>query len=258
MTPDITVQMLPQFTGGQDWRVALAHDRPHHLLIWTLRGQGRLLLDGTRRGLGTHNALWIPAGSLFSLDIGRQGAAQVVTFPAGTGLRLPESPCQMRIRDAQTQNELTGFIEAAQREQNGTRPLRGDALEAHAALISVWLRRQTVLEEHVPAPGNAAARVSAAYAAMLPGRFGSGDTMAAYAAYLGITPTHLTRSVKAATGRTAAELLTERILHEARELLLRTREPAQEIARHLGFGSAAYFTRFMQQHTGRTPSKLRN
>jgi AraC family transcriptional activator of pobA len=40
-------------------------------------------------------------------------------------------------------------------------------------------------------------------------------------------------------------------------LLEETKEPAQNIARFLGFGSAAYFTRFIQQHTGQTPSKLR-
>ena len=33
--------------------------------------------------------------------------------------------------------------------------------------------------------------------------------------------------------------------------------PARNIAQHLGFGSAAYFTRFMQQHSGRSPSQLR-
>ncbi|MEO1365467.1 MAG: helix-turn-helix transcriptional regulator, partial [Pseudomonadota bacterium] len=77
------------------------------------------------------------------------------------------------------------------------------------------------------------------------------------AAALGVTPTHLSRACKASTGRTAAELLTERTLYAARISLMETTVPIQDIARHLGFGSAAYFTRFMQQHTGQTPSALR-
>jgi AraC family transcriptional activator of pobA len=48
------------------------------------------------------------------------------------------------------------------------------------------------------------------------------------------------------------------VLHAARSLLLETDVTAQSIARFLGFGSAAYFTRFMQQHTGRSPSRLRS
>ena len=254
---DIQVLTLPQITGGQDWKVQLAHDRPHHLLVWIIRGQGRVLLDGQRRGLGVHNALFIPAGALFALDLGRQGMGQVVVIPQGTPLRLPEIPRHLRVRDVHVQSELNTLIEAAQREQNPPRPLRQDALEAHAALMSVWLRRQIMLDEHVPARRNAAARLSARYCAMVSTRYLSGAPMADYAADLGVTPTHLTRAVKAATGKTAADLLTERVIYAARVLLAETQQPAQDIARHLGFGSAAYFTRFMQQHTGHAPSKLR-
>ncbi len=254
---DITVQSLAQLTGGQDWRLTLAHDRAQHLLIWTIRGQGRVLLDGLRRGVGAHNVLWVPAGALFALDLGRQAVAQMVGIPVGTPLRLPEIPRQLRIREVHVQNELTAIIEAAQREEQARRPLRQDALEAHAALMSVWLRRQIMLEEHLPARRNAAGRLSAAYCALMGARYRSGATMGEYAAQLGVTPTHLTRAVKTATGKTAADLLTERVLHEARQLLWQTKQPAQDIARYLGFGSAAYFTRFMQQHTGKTPSKLR-
>ena len=254
---DIKILTLPQLTAGQDWKLQLAHDRPHHLLIWITRGQGRVLLDGQRRGLGVHNALLIPSGALFALDLGRQGMGQVVVIPQGTPLRLPEIPRHLRIRDVHVQTELNGLIEAAQREQNSQRPLRQDALEAHAALMSVWLRRQIMQEEHVPTRRNAAARLSARYCAMVSARYASGAPMADYAAELGVTPTHLTRAVKATTGKTAADLLTERVVYAARSLLSETKQPAQDIARHLGFGSAAYFTRFMQQHTGHAPSKLR-
>ncbi|MGJ8618145.1 MAG: helix-turn-helix domain-containing protein [Sulfitobacter sp.] len=254
---DIQVLTLPQLSGGQDWKVQLAHDRPHHLLIWITRGQGRVLLDGQRRGLGMHNALLIPAGALFALDLGRQGMGQVVVIPQGTPLRLPEIPRHLRIRDVHVQSELSALIEAAQREQHPPRPLRQDALEAHTALMSVWLRRQIMLEEHVPSRRNAAARLSARFCAMVSARYLSGAPMAEYAAELSVTPTHLTRAVKASTGKTAADILTERVLYAARSLLSETRRPAQDIARHLGFGSAAYFTRFIQQHTGHPPSKLR-
>ena len=81
--------------------------------------------------------------------------------------------------------------------------------------------------------------------------------MATYAEALDVTPTHLSRAVKAATGKTAADILTERVVHAARDLLMTSNHSAQDIARHLGFGSAAYFTRYIQQHTGLPPSKLR-
>lgn len=256
-TTDIQVHTLAQLTNGQDWRLTLPHDRDSHLLIWITRGQGLVLMDGARRGVGAHNAFFVPAKTLFSLDLGRQSMGQAVVIPDGTPLRLPEIPRHLRIRDVQVQSELSGLIEAAQREDRGTLPLRHDALEAHAALMSLWLRRQILKDEHVPDKRNAAARLSKKFCDLVVERHTTGVPMAQYAAALGVTPTHLTRAVKAATGKSAADILTDRVVHAARLLLAETQEPAQNIARFLGFGSAAYFTRFMQQHTGLTPSKLR-
>lgn len=255
--PPVEITTLAQMTGPQDWRLALAHDRPQHLIIWITRGQGRLLLNGTRRGVGTHNAILIPARTLFALDLGRQGMGHVAMIPDGTDVRLPEAPRQLRLRDVAAINEITGLFEAAQREATQARPLAQDALDAHVALISVWVRRQIALPDHLPVAMDAAARLSAAFCASVVENHAQAMTMADHADTLGVTPTHLSRACKAATGRTAADLLTERVLYAARLALMETQAPIQDIARHLGFGSAAYFTRFVQQHTRQTPSALR-
>jgi AraC family transcriptional activator of pobA len=254
---NLRILTLPQLTAGEDWRLMLAHDRAESLLIWVTRGQGRLLLDGQRRGVGTHNAIVVPARQLFALDLGRQGVGQVVVIPPGSELSFPQSPAQLRIREQDAMSELAALMEAATREQQKARSLLNTAMDAHGALISVWLRRQMAREEHAPPRPNAAARLTALYTRRITEHFQEPMTMADHAEALQVTPTHLTRACKAATGKTAAELLTERILYEARHLLTSTKVPAQDIARFLGFGSAAYFTRFMLQHTNATPSKLR-
>ncbi|MGC1505683.1 MAG: helix-turn-helix transcriptional regulator [Sulfitobacter sp.] len=254
---DIHFQTLAHFSQGGDWRRHLVHDHPCHLLIWVTRGQGRVLLDGIRRGIGAHNALIVPSRSLFAMDLGRQSIGHVVMLPTTTELRVPEIPRHLRIREVQVQSELTGLIEAGLREDQGARPLRVDALEGHAALISVWMRRQMLDDTHTPARRTAAQRLSGRFCTLVSQRYRTGAPMSEYAAELGVTPTHLTRAIKVATGKTAAELLTERVLHDARLMLAQTSHPAKQIAAFLGFGSAAYFTRFIQQHTGLSPSKLR-
>ena len=254
---ELQVLTLTQMTSGEEWRLGLAHDKPYHALFWFTHGQGRILLEGRRRGLGPHNAVFIPAGSLFSVDLGRQSLGQVVTIPVGTPLRLPDMPRHLRVLDGQVQSELSAIIDGAQRKQSVKRPLYQDAMEAHFALMSVWLRRQIALEEHVPAKRSAGERLSRDFVRLISQHYTSGASMVFYAKELGVTPTHLTRVVKQATGKTAAELLTERVVYAARLLLGETGHPARNIAQHLGFGSAAYFTRFMQQHTGMTPTRLR-
>lgn len=255
--PPINVATLGQWTGHQSWRLALARDHPAHLLIWITRGQGRLLLNGTRRGVGTNNVISIPPGTLFSLDLGRQGLGQIIEIPDGTDVRLPAAPLQLRLREAAAVAEIAKHFEAAQREITHPRALSQDALDAYVALVSVWVRRQIALPDHLPPPMNAAARLSAAFCAALVRKHRDGLAMQDFAAELGVTPTHLTRACKAATGKTAADLLTERVLFAARTALEDSAVPVQDVARFLGFGSAAYFTRFIQHHTRMTPTALR-
>lgn len=78
-----------------------------------------------------------------------------------------------------------------------------------------------------------------------------------YAEDLDITPTHLTRVSRQCSGLTAADMLSQVVQHEARMMLNRTDLPINEVAQALGFGSAAYFTRFSQQHFGAAPSQIR-
>lgn len=252
---DIRLVTLPQLARLGSWQLELPHDRPEHLLIWITRGQGIALFDGGRAGIGVHNALFLPARSLMALDMGRQCFGQALVIPEPVGLTLPSRPIHLRLRNAAAQQDLAATLEALGREETAGQPLSKAAIRAYTDLAAIWLHRNW--DPLAEPQATAARRLSRALFARLPGTFAGGGSMADHAAALGVTPTHLTRICKAQTGQTAAALLTGRILHAARSLLVQTNVPARDIAAHLGFGSAAYFTRFLQQHTGKTPTALR-
>jgi len=252
---DLRLVTLAQLMAAGSWQLDLAHDRAEHLLIWITKGQGVALLDGARRGIGTHNALFIPARNLVAVELMRNGFGQALVIPDNANLTLPQTVQHLRIRDVAAQAELTVLFEAMGREQNAQRPLYHAAMHAYGELMAIWLRRH-LGQEPDPKP-SAGRRLVQAYCRRLVTAYASGASMAEHAQALGVTPTHLTRVCRAETGRTAAALLTERLLHAARRLLITTDVPVQDIARHLGFGSAAYFTRFIQQHTRNTPTALR-
>ncbi len=252
---DLRLVTLAQLSKAGAWQLELAHDRAEHLLIWITRGQGVALIDGARRGIGTHNTLFIPARNLMAIEMMRNGFGQALMIPDTAALTLPRMVQHLRIRDVTAQNELTVLFEAMGREQNAARPLHHSAMHAYGELMAIWLRRHLPDD---PAPQQSAARrLVMAYCERIVLDHANSTSMADHAEALGVTPTHLTRVCRAETGRTAAALLTERQLHAAQQLLISTDVPVQDIARHLGFGSAAYFTRFIQQHTQKTPTALR-
>jgi len=79
----------------------------------------------------------------------------------------------------------------------------------------------------------------------------------AHAGRLGVTPGHLTEAVKAATGRTAAQLLREARIREAQRFLLRTDLTVRQVASRVGFADPAYFCRFFRRETGLSPGAFR-
>ena len=258
--PRIRVRTISQLSRGASWRLGLLHVHDADLLFWVTKGQGLSVVQGVRRGVGIHNALFIPAGHLFSLDLGKQGFGLAIEVPAGSGLGLPDEAQHLRVRDVHAQAEITGIVEDMQREQSGNRPFADECVMADAIRLSVWLRRQMI--EIGDAPDNSAGSVAArrlaqAFCALVARDFHTGKPMADYAADLGVTPTHLTRSCREASGMTASEILTQCTLHAARDLIETSDHPLQNIGHALGFGSAAYFSRFVQHQTGHPPSALR-
>jgi len=250
------IMTLAQWTGPARWQAELPHTRDHHAFLWITRGQGRCLLEGLRRGVGVHNALVIPAGTLFATDLGKQGFGLVCTIPPDATVPMPDTAQQLRVRDAQAQAELATILESMQREDNTQRHFHDEAMSAYAALLGVWLRR-TMIDAPTPPRPPASERLVRAYAALIERDHASGKPMADYAAALGVTPTHLTRTCRTAAGMSAAQLLTQRIVHAARILLEQSDRPFNLVAAMLGFRSAAYFSRFVLHHTGATPTQLR-
>ena len=79
-----------------------------------------------------------------------------------------------------------------------------------------------------------------------------------YADKLCITPNYLNELVKKETGSTAKQIIQNKLLHEAKKLLLYTKLSVTEIADKLHFESTSYFIRFIRKYEGKTPLQFRN
>lgn len=226
-------------------------------LLWFTRGQGRVTVAGVTHGFGAHHAVFLPPGTMHGYEMLGQVFGMTAFLPDNKDLNLPDQPVHLRFREVQQQAELTALIDNIHREIEAARPGRMRALLAHAGLLSIWLDRETEHGDVHDLSPDAARRLSMAYAALVERDFRAGKAISDYAALLGVTPTHLTRSCKVACGRSAQGLLLDRIHFEARRLLSETKRPVKDIANDLGFRSAAYFTRAFQNQTGTTPSAFR-
>lgn len=78
-----------------------------------------------------------------------------------------------------------------------------------------------------------------------------------YAALLYVTPNHLNALCKDRLGRSAGEVIRDRILLEAKRLLMNVQLSISAIAHSLDFTDSSHFTKFFKKYTRQTPEEFR-
>ena len=78
-----------------------------------------------------------------------------------------------------------------------------------------------------------------------------------YAGLMFITPNHLNALTNSVVGKSAGELIRDRILLEAKRLLINSDLLVGQVAEILHFEDSAYFTRFFKKYLGTTPEAFR-
>lgn len=81
--------------------------------------------------------------------------------------------------------------------------------------------------------------------------------VADYARALAVSPTHLSRLTRTATGGSASRLVEARLMREARRNLAYTNLSISSIAYALGYSDPAYFSRTFSRDAGVSPRQFR-
>lgn len=146
--------------------------------------------------------------------------------------------------------------ENARRRYGSTEIIRGQLLWL---LGTVCSRHERALQAQVARKGqqvsrrDALARVMRHVRENLGGRLQLADAAAA----AGLSPNYLAHLIKKDTGKTFVDLVTERRMEKACELLAHTTQRVGDIAATVGFADEAYFTRRFRQRYRQTPTQFR-
>jgi AraC family transcriptional activator of pobA len=206
------------------------------------------------------HAVNVPVGDVHGFDFlpGTQGwvvtiAAEILdeTLLAQEGLRSVLSQCtvvrgtpQMRATMKQIFAEFAGRSFA-----------RAHVLRALSAGLIGLVAREIVRGKHDSSAADS--ELFRRFEALLEQHHLQRWSVSDYAGALSITPTHLNRVTRAATGDTASHLILNRMVREARRNLVYTNLPVSTIAYTLGFDDPAYFSRVYAAATGLSPRAFR-
>lgn len=133
------------------------------------------------------------------------------------------------------------------------------------ALMLEWLARSVLLllarihaeQSAASASGHGEFRLFAAYRAAVEQQYKSGMPIADYAARLGVTAVRLNRLCLKLAGKSAFDIVQDRLMLEACRKLTYAPSSVASVAYELGFQDPAYFSRAFKRHTGLTPRAFR-
>jgi AraC family transcriptional activator of pobA len=235
------------------------HARLHQVLLIE-RGGGEATLDGRVVPLKPMQIVNVPVGHVHGFRFVPETQGWVLTIAAeildeallaAEGLRGVLSRSAVVRGTPQIRATMKQiFAEHAARDFGRAHVLRA----LSAAMIGLVAR---ALTSESGSSGSAESNLFRRFEALLELRHLERWTVADYAEALAITPTHLNRVTRAATGDTASHLILNRLIREARRNLVYTNLPVSTIAYALGFEDPAYFSRVYAAATGLSPRAFR-
>lgn len=101
------------------------------------------------------------------------------------------------------------------------------------------------------------ARIVHAFRTLLTTEITRTHEVAEYARLLHISPNHLNKTIRTATGKSPVKWIADALVLEAKVLLGQTTMPVSEIASALGLFDTSYFSRMFKKQTGMTPMAFR-
>jgi len=120
-------------------------------------------------------------------------------------------------------------------------------------------------QNSIRTPQNAAERILSLFIELLERQFSTAGgeklllrTAGDFASRLAIHVNHLNKIIKDLTGKSTTDIISGRIIQEAKILLRQSTLNVSEIAYTLGFEQTAHFSNFFKKHTGASPSVFRS
>ena len=239
---------------GYDWRIAPHRHRSMAQLFVVTEGRIDARIEDRAVTLRGGDLLFLPSGPVHAFDFRPGTEGHVLSLPVAT---LGAVAAVDDLGQA-----LSGTIHGPAPATLGALVAAlSDALQDGGAFRTARVLGlvQTVLAS-VAATGRPAAVADprlAAFDALIARHRSDGWPVADYAAALGLTPGHLSRLCRAATGRGASAYLASALMTEACRLLAFTALPVSEVGYRLGFPDPSHFAKRFRAIRGEAPSAYR-
>ena len=236
------------------------HARLHQILLIEVGG-GNVEIDGKRHSFGAATCINIPAGCVHGFSFSPDTQGWVVTIAT----EILDQTLHEQEGLAQSLGQPRLFVDSMAlkpavrllfEEYAASAYARAQVLRALCGLLLGLVARLAAqadesdqIEQHQS--------LFRRFQSLVDSHFTEQWPVARYADALAVTPGHLSRISRQASGVSASAIIEQRIIREARRLLAYTNLSIAEVAYELGYIDPAYFSRVFTRANGHSPRQFR-
>jgi AraC family transcriptional activator of pobA len=260
--PDVMhCETIAARSAVHDWELAPhRHGRLHQLLLLQA-GRGSAQLEGRSVPLAAMSLVNVPPGDVHGFAFEPGTAGWVVTLADEMVAEILAQATEVRRALARSfvvaaDTGIAALMQQIEREFADRAPGRALLLRGLATTLLGRVARSAGADGPV-ALDLPESHLLARFEALVEAHFVEHWSVADYARALAVTPTHLSRVTRTATGEPASRLIDDRLVREARRQLAYTNQPVTTIAYALGFADPAHFSRVFARVAGVAPRVFR-
>jgi len=267
---EFMIEAFDAYLGRHSPNLHHAHRHSFYHLVYFTGGRGKHSIDFTQFPVEAGQVYFMTPGQVHSWNFDGVPKGYVVNFSEGflKSFLLDANyldrfsffsgnAVDSVVRLAGPVREKVAELLGEMAEQYRT-PAAADLLRAELVQLFLLVQSGIVLgKPALPSAITQKQQVMGSFRKLLDQNYKTMRLPSEYAAMLFVTPNHLNVLSRDLLGRSAGEVIRDRVLLEAKRLLTNAGMTGAQIADELNFQDNSYFNRFFKKYEGVTPEEFR-
>lgn len=262
------VEDIATRSRGLGWEIAPHRHNRLSQIIAVFDGQWTVDLDDKHHELQGNWLVLIPAGVVHGFHFASNTQGFVLSLNdsllAGQGENtggelsaLVWKPQALEFKDTQQIERFCSYIKVLKHELSADEMAQNLAVNHLVQLILVTVLRQQRLQAMTLRKTSLESSILLKFRALIEQHYQQHLVVKDYARQLHISISKLNRLCQTLLNDSPKAIIHQRVVIEAKRLLIYTKQSVEEIAEVLGFSDPAYFSRFFKQMVGITAGAFR-
>ena len=267
---DLLIERLPSYLKKHYQNLHTPHRHSFYHLVLFTKGKGTHTIDFEKFQVKPFQIYFMKPGQVHSWHFENEMDGYVVHFNASlfsTFLQnghylaqfsffkgnAADSVCQLPVS---IHTQITQLFESMLAEINGGKEQNVDVIRLRLLELFILIDRSCTSKKARSIPRQKLTLLNS-FQQLIDNNYKTLKLPKEYAELLYVTPNHLNALCQDLLGKTAGDLIRDRVLLEAKRLLTNADLNVAQIAYELNFQDNSYFNRFFKKEVGMTPEEFR-